>query len=54
MTTMFLPAYSGREPTRTAACSAAPEEMPTGTPSRRATRRALDTASSLETVMISS
>ena len=30
MTTMVLPAFSGRLPTLTAAVSAAPEEMPTG------------------------
>ena len=54
MTTMSLPAFSGREPMMVAACSAAPEEMPTGTPSRRATRRALATESSFETVTISS
>ena len=41
MTTMFLPAFSGREPTIDRRRSAAPEEMPTGTPSSRATRRAL-------------
>ncbi len=33
-----------------AAVSAAPEEMPTGTPSRRATRRAVSKASSFVTV----
>jgi hypothetical protein len=32
ITTMFLPVFSGRLPTTAAACSAAPEEMPTGTP----------------------
>ena len=54
MTTMSLPAFSGREPTTIAACSAAPDEMPTGTPSSRATSRALATESSFETVTISS
>ena len=33
MTTMFLPAISGRPPTSSAAATAAPEEMPTGMPS---------------------
>ena len=54
MTTMVLPAFSGRAPTTTAACSAAPEEMPTGRPYSRATRRALAKESSFETATTSS
>ena len=33
MRTIFLPSFSGRRPTSTAAATAAPEEMPTGMPS---------------------
>lgn len=54
MMTMFLPAFSSRAPILIAAASAAPEEMPTGTPSSLAARRAVSKASSLVTVTISS
>ena len=54
MMTMFLPSFSGRWPTLIAAVRAAPEEMPTGTPSSLATRRACSKASSLVTVTTSS
>ena len=49
-----LAGVSGRLPIFAAAVRAAPEEMPTGTPSSRATRRALAKASSLLTVTTSS
>ncbi|MNW11349.1 hypothetical protein D3C71_2087860 [compost metagenome] len=54
MTTIVLPAFSVRLPTSMAAFNAAPEEMPTGTPSRAATWRAVSNASLLATVTISS
>ena len=41
MITMFLPAISGPRADLQAAATAAPEEMPTGMPSSRATARAM-------------
>src|SRR5690606_32787293 len=54
MTTICLPAISGRAPTSSAAASAAPEEIPTGMPSSAATRRAVANAVSLPMRTISS
>src|SRR5271170_2708184 len=54
MITIVLPAFSGRRPTSIAAATAAPEEMPTGMPSIRATSRAVSNAVWLPTAMISS
>ncbi len=51
---MREPAASGRLAISSAACSAAPQEMPHSTPSRRAARRAASSASSSSTGMISS
>ena len=45
MTTICLPAFSGRRATCRAAQSAAPEEMPTRSPSSRAARCAVSKAS---------
>jgi hypothetical protein len=45
MTTMFLPAASGRAATWSAAQMAAPEEMPTRMPSWVPTARAVEMAS---------
>ena len=53
-TTTCLPADSSRAATCSAAHSAAPQEMPASTPTRRATSRAVEIASSSETVMTSS
>ena len=52
--TIRLPRISGREPTCTAAHTAAPAEMPAFTPSRRAHSRAVSMASSSSTGTISS
>ena len=41
MITIVLPAFSSRRPTSIAAAMAAPEEMPMGIPSIRATNRAV-------------
>ena len=54
MITIVLPAFSGRRPTSIAAATAAPDEMPTGMPSIRATRRAVSKAVWLPTVTTSS
>src|SRR5208283_4551998 len=53
-TTTSLPAFSGRRATCRAATTAAPDEMPTRSPSSLASRRARLTASSLPTVTTSS
>ena len=47
ITTMFLPLLSGRAPTSRTAATAAPELMPPGTPSMRASSRAVAKAASL-------
>ena len=54
ITTISLPALSGRRATWTAAHSAAPEEMPTSSPSSRAAAPRHVEASSFFTRMISS
>ena len=54
ITTISLPAFSGRAATWSAAQIAAPDEMPTSRPSSRAARRAMSNASAFSTVMISS
>mmetsp|Transcript_9867 Transcript_9867/g.25136 ORF Transcript_9867/g.25136 Transcript_9867/m.25136 type:complete len:205 (-) Transcript_9867:354-968(-) len=54
ITTINLPAFSGRFPTLMAARTAAPEEMPQRTPSSWARRRAIEIASSLEICTTSS
>mmetsp|Transcript_28868 Transcript_28868/g.60631 ORF Transcript_28868/g.60631 Transcript_28868/m.60631 type:complete len:206 (-) Transcript_28868:456-1073(-) len=54
MATMRLPFISGRLPTRMAATTAAPEEMPTSTPSSLARRRAMAMASPDSTCTTSS
>src|SRR6202021_37260 len=54
MITIVLSGFSGRRPTSIAAATAAPEEMPTGIPSIRATSRAMSKAVWLPTTTISS
>jgi len=54
MARMVLPAASGRLPTSSAAAIAAPEEMPPGMPSLRASSRAVSSAVALLTLTISS
>mmetsp|Transcript_92169 Transcript_92169/g.134713 ORF Transcript_92169/g.134713 Transcript_92169/m.134713 type:complete len:223 (-) Transcript_92169:696-1364(-) len=52
--TMRFPSMPGREPSSTAASTAAPDEMPHSTPSSLASRRAIVIASSEATCMTSS
>ena len=54
ITTISLPAFSARRATSTAAQIAAPDEMPTSSPSSFAERRAIAKASSFFTWMTSS
>mmetsp|Transcript_66050 Transcript_66050/g.149075 ORF Transcript_66050/g.149075 Transcript_66050/m.149075 type:complete len:206 (+) Transcript_66050:536-1153(+) len=54
MHTTRLPLFSGRDPTSSAATTAAPEEMPTSNPSSVASRRAMAMASSDDTLTMSS
>ena len=54
ITTIVLPAFSGRLATWSAAASAAPEEMPTSSPSSLAARRAHSTEVSALMSMTSS
>src|SRR5208283_2210712 len=54
ITTISLPAFSARAATFSAATTAAPDEIPTRSPSASGSRRAILIASSFVTVMISS